>query len=324
MVAPALTLTLGARYEWWKAFGGRNFSAVPALNASAGANAQACPQGLAAVAALGTLVGHIVCWTSAPLPDRQRTVPDSHDRPDAYRSRSQPEAGGRLLRGTRGGAPLCRRHVRCRCSTKASRTRWFRSRRRSFPDRPPCSITSRTSAGPAPTASSSPPKSGTCFRASMSMEASRSPIRRRFRTRCSARPRVSSSRRCRGARRRWWRPHPTDRLSYRRRPLREPLVRDDRQQRHRRSHLPGLRGLCRRRRARSLPPEPASRPCRRRRESHRQALLPVPPVSGPDLHRGASLAFVRAPLRSTANPQDFLVTRHLPACVQRGLRHNRW
>ena len=32
MVAPALTLTLGARYEWWKAFGGSNFSAVPALN----------------------------------------------------------------------------------------------------------------------------------------------------------------------------------------------------------------------------------------------------------------------------------------------------
>jgi iron complex outermembrane receptor protein len=31
MIAPAWTLTLGARYEWWKAFGGRNFSASPAL-----------------------------------------------------------------------------------------------------------------------------------------------------------------------------------------------------------------------------------------------------------------------------------------------------
>jgi iron complex outermembrane receptor protein len=31
-LAPALQLTLGARYEWWKAYGGRNFSASPALD----------------------------------------------------------------------------------------------------------------------------------------------------------------------------------------------------------------------------------------------------------------------------------------------------
>lgn len=31
-LAPAWTLTLGARYEWWKAYGGRNFSASPALD----------------------------------------------------------------------------------------------------------------------------------------------------------------------------------------------------------------------------------------------------------------------------------------------------
>jgi iron complex outermembrane receptor protein len=31
-VAPAWTLTLGARYEWWKAYGGRNFSVSPALD----------------------------------------------------------------------------------------------------------------------------------------------------------------------------------------------------------------------------------------------------------------------------------------------------
>jgi iron complex outermembrane receptor protein len=31
-VAPAFWLTLGARYEWWKAYGGRNFSASPALD----------------------------------------------------------------------------------------------------------------------------------------------------------------------------------------------------------------------------------------------------------------------------------------------------
>ena len=29
MFAPSLMLTLGARYEWWKAFSGRNFSASP-------------------------------------------------------------------------------------------------------------------------------------------------------------------------------------------------------------------------------------------------------------------------------------------------------
>jgi iron complex outermembrane receptor protein len=32
-LAPALLLTLGARYEWWKAYGGRNFSAAPPLDA---------------------------------------------------------------------------------------------------------------------------------------------------------------------------------------------------------------------------------------------------------------------------------------------------
>jgi iron complex outermembrane receptor protein len=32
MVAPRLSLTLGGRYEWWKAYGGRNFSAAPALD----------------------------------------------------------------------------------------------------------------------------------------------------------------------------------------------------------------------------------------------------------------------------------------------------
>jgi iron complex outermembrane receptor protein len=32
MVADPLTLTLGGRYEWWKAYGGRNFSASPALD----------------------------------------------------------------------------------------------------------------------------------------------------------------------------------------------------------------------------------------------------------------------------------------------------
>lgn len=31
-LAPRMTLTLGARYEWWRAFGGRNFSAAPALD----------------------------------------------------------------------------------------------------------------------------------------------------------------------------------------------------------------------------------------------------------------------------------------------------
>ena len=31
-LAPSSTLTLGARYEWWKAYGGRNFSAAPALD----------------------------------------------------------------------------------------------------------------------------------------------------------------------------------------------------------------------------------------------------------------------------------------------------
>lgn len=31
-VAPQWALTLGARYEWWKAYGGRNFAASPALN----------------------------------------------------------------------------------------------------------------------------------------------------------------------------------------------------------------------------------------------------------------------------------------------------
>lgn len=32
MIAPAAMLTLGARYEWWRAYGGRNFSASPALD----------------------------------------------------------------------------------------------------------------------------------------------------------------------------------------------------------------------------------------------------------------------------------------------------
>ena len=31
-LAPLLNLTLGARYEWWRAFGGQNFSSSPALN----------------------------------------------------------------------------------------------------------------------------------------------------------------------------------------------------------------------------------------------------------------------------------------------------
>jgi iron complex outermembrane receptor protein len=31
-IAPEWLLTLGARYEWWKAYGGRNFSAAPALD----------------------------------------------------------------------------------------------------------------------------------------------------------------------------------------------------------------------------------------------------------------------------------------------------
>jgi iron complex outermembrane receptor protein len=31
VIAPTVQLTLGARYEWWKAYGGRNFSASPAL-----------------------------------------------------------------------------------------------------------------------------------------------------------------------------------------------------------------------------------------------------------------------------------------------------
>jgi iron complex outermembrane receptor protein len=33
-IAPHLMLTLGARYEWWKAYGGRNFSASPVLDIS--------------------------------------------------------------------------------------------------------------------------------------------------------------------------------------------------------------------------------------------------------------------------------------------------
>jgi iron complex outermembrane receptor protein len=34
MVAPKFMITLGGRYEWWKAYGGRNFSAAPALDVS--------------------------------------------------------------------------------------------------------------------------------------------------------------------------------------------------------------------------------------------------------------------------------------------------
>jgi iron complex outermembrane receptor protein len=33
-IAPTVQFTLGARYEWWKAYGGRNFSASPALDVS--------------------------------------------------------------------------------------------------------------------------------------------------------------------------------------------------------------------------------------------------------------------------------------------------
>jgi iron complex outermembrane receptor protein len=33
-IAPTVQLTFGARYEWWKAYGGRNFSASPALDVS--------------------------------------------------------------------------------------------------------------------------------------------------------------------------------------------------------------------------------------------------------------------------------------------------
>jgi len=33
MIAPKVMVTLGGRYEWWRAYGGRNFSAAPALDA---------------------------------------------------------------------------------------------------------------------------------------------------------------------------------------------------------------------------------------------------------------------------------------------------
>jgi iron complex outermembrane receptor protein len=48
-VLPALSLTLGARYEWWKAYGGRNFSASPALDVTQPARAV---QGLSPKASL--------------------------------------------------------------------------------------------------------------------------------------------------------------------------------------------------------------------------------------------------------------------------------
>jgi iron complex outermembrane recepter protein len=49
-LAPAWTLTLGARYEWWKAYGGRNFSASPALDVD---QPSRTAQGLSPKASLG-------------------------------------------------------------------------------------------------------------------------------------------------------------------------------------------------------------------------------------------------------------------------------
>jgi iron complex outermembrane recepter protein len=49
LFAPRLTLILGARYEWWRAFGGRNFSAAPALDV---AQPERSAQGLSPKASL--------------------------------------------------------------------------------------------------------------------------------------------------------------------------------------------------------------------------------------------------------------------------------
>ena len=46
---PRSMLTLGARYEWWRAYGGLNFSLAPRLTSAAGASAEAAfAQGVAA------------------------------------------------------------------------------------------------------------------------------------------------------------------------------------------------------------------------------------------------------------------------------------
>ena len=103
---PALTLTLGGRYEWWRAYDGRNYLADAAAISAIQPERRA--DGFSPKASLD--------WTVAPewtarlslrpglaLPDRRRTL---SDRDDAGRRRAQsrPASRTRTVAGTGGRA----------------------------------------------------------------------------------------------------------------------------------------------------------------------------------------------------------------------------
>ena len=162
-LSPVFMLTLGARYEWWNAYGGRNFNAAPALDVI---NRAAPPQGLSPKASLRWQPIHrwsvtLSARSRAPLPHGKRALSGDLDWPDDYGPQPGSEARESEFRRARHGAYIARREAfGCRSSTKASRTRSSRSLRRSTIRRS-CSTMSRISTASAPTAPNLPSRSAT-------------------------------------------------------------------------------------------------------------------------------------------------------------------
>ena len=256
-VAAPLTLTLGGRYEWWRAYDGANFAQSPAIGPVAqptltaarfspkAALALAIAPGVTTRLSLGQAwrfptVGELYQIVTTPV----ASVPNPNLRPERARS------GDWRWSSTTATARL-----------RAVAVRRGHPRRADLADRP-----ARRHPGPARhLRPECRPHPGAWRRGGGAAHrhcAARRPVGQRHLCRCRHQPRHRLSGRDRQAvaqrpalesdRRRHVAPSQRRRAD-RRGPLRQPQFRHPRQQRHRRQHLSGLLQIFRRRRPRAVP-----------------------------------------------------------------------
>ena len=128
-----IKLTLGGRYEYWRAFDGVNYSLTPALNVRQPdlSASHFSPKGSSRLYADRRLALHRLHRHGVSVSDGGGAVPVRDGGRNAPGPQSEPEAGGRHLRRTRRRAPLDRRpcapqplrraHHRCAHFTKRRR-----------------------------------------------------------------------------------------------------------------------------------------------------------------------------------------------------------
>ena len=111
-----LTLTLGGRYEWWRAYDGRQFLGRRRRSTSTsrrGRRRVSRPRRRCAGARRTAGRSPCPAGQAYALPDRQRTLSGDHDRADAHRAQSRSAAGAGACRpSSRSSGSIGGGHVR--------------------------------------------------------------------------------------------------------------------------------------------------------------------------------------------------------------------